>query len=155
MQNQTKCTFVILIDTYDGLINLSTNFKTGILNKSSVQTVIVNRADMTDIESENAKRYANKKGYDYLQMPSDTTIPQCYNNAISLIKGQYVCFTNQYCIYDDLSVIAINKSIKNHPDANLVSLNYKKKNPDLDIHIKRYNFSMRYVDINKMSTWVN
>ncbi|MBQ4129466.1 MAG: CDP-glycerol glycerophosphotransferase family protein [Ruminococcus sp.] len=150
MQNQTKCTFVILIDTYDGLINLSTNFKTGILNKSSVQTVIVNRADMTDIESENAKSYANKKGYDYLQMPSDTTIPQCYNNAISLIKGQYVCFTNQYCIYDDLSVIAINKSIKNHPDANLVSLNYKKKNPDLDIHIKRYNFSMRYVDINKI-----
>ncbi len=151
MQNKIKCTFVVLIDTYDALLDINKYFKTAILSRNSVQTVIVNRAYMTEKESLNAENFAYKNGFDYIAVPCDSTIAHCYNSTLDLIKGQYVCFTNQYCIYDDLSVIALNKAIKSKPEANLVLLNYKKKNPDLDIHIKRYNFSMRYVDINKLN----
>lgn len=149
MKNTVKCTFVIIVDNYDALFELNTNFKSHILNKKYVQTLIVNRSSMTEDEIKMAQSYAHKKGYDYIVMPTDATIPQCYNKALKHVKGNYICFTNQYCIYDDLSLIALKKAMKKHSGANLISLNYKKKNPDLNIHIKRYNFSMQYIDVNE------
>lgn len=147
--SEFKCTFVILLDDHEALFDLKKNFKTGILDKSYVQTIIVNRSAMIDNEPEKAKDFVKKCGYDYIEMPCESTIASCYNEAISKIKGEYVCFTNSYCIYDDLSLTALKKAMKSHPDANTVTLNYKKKNPDLNVHIKRYNFDMKYVDMNK------
>lgn len=144
-----KCTFVVIVDSYDSLFQLDNRFKSRILKNKGVQTIIVNRADMTGCDTEKAKQYMNAQGYDYFVMPSDSTVAQCYNSVLSEINGEYVCFTNEYCIYDDLTLIALNKARKKCSQANLVSLNYKKKNPDLNIHVKRYNFSMQYIDINK------
>ncbi|MDO4748582.1 MAG: CDP-glycerol glycerophosphotransferase family protein [Eubacteriales bacterium] len=143
-----KCTFVVLVDNYNGLFEFTRNFKTRILKKSYVQTIIVNRSSMVDRDAESVNQFMNKNGFEYFEMPCGSSIPQCYNSVMDKISGEYVCFTNQYCIYDDLSLIALKKASKKHPDANLVSLNYKKKNPDLNIHIKRYNFEMTYSDIN-------
>ena len=147
-RNEFKCTFVIIIDSNEGLFDLSKNFKAGILNKKSVQTIIVNRSEMLDNESESVKKFIKRRGYDYVETAPETSIPECYNSVFDKIKGEYVCFTNEYCIYDDLSLIALNKAKKSHPQANHITLNYKRKNPDLNFHVKRYNFEMQYVDVN-------
>lgn len=147
-RNEFKCTFVIIIDSNEGLFDLSKNFKAGILNKKSVQTIIVNRSEMLDNESETVKKFAKRRGYEYVETDPENSIPECYNSVFDKIKGEYVCFTNEYCIYDDLSLTALNKAMENHPSASHVTLNYKRKNPDLNFHVKRYNFEMQYVDVN-------
>ena len=149
-KNEFKISFVVITDTYESLFTLSKNFKNGVLDKSDVQTIIVNRGDMTDCDKTAIDGLLKIKGYTYLELDPESTIADCYNASFDVIKGDYVCFTNEYCIYDDMSLIALNKARKHHTDANLITLNYKKKNPDLNVHIKRYNFDMKYVDVSDM-----
>jgi len=149
---ENKITFVVIMDTYEGFFILNKRFRNGVLNRKGVQTIIVNRADMTDCDSTKVVSLMKKKGYHYIEMPVEATIAQCYNTAFDLINGEYVCFTNEYCIYDDLSLIAFNKAMKHHRGANHITLNYKRNNPKLKgIHIKRYNFDMQLIDINDMT----
>ena len=144
-----KCTFVILLDTDSALFELDKSFKSGVLKKKYVQTIIVDRSSLDENEQKKSSAFAESKGYEYLKVSSDSSVQQCYNSALDSIKGEYVCFTNQYCIYDDLTLTALKKAMKKHSGANIVTLSYKKKNPDLNIHIKRYNFDMKYIDVNK------
>ncbi len=146
-----KITYVIIMDTYEGFFKLNKSFKNGILNRKDIQTIIVNRADMTDCDDNKLVSLMKKKGYNYIEMPLDATIAQCYNTAFELIKGEYVCFTNEYCMHDDLSLIAFNKAQKHHSGANLITLNYKRTNPKFkNFQVKRYNFDMKVVDVNDM-----
>ncbi len=124
-----KRTVVVQIDTNDALFQLKRQFKGGLLYDKNTQWIIVSRAgDVT--ESEELPEYlSNDSSVTLVNVPEDYTIAQCYNSVFDKIAGDYVCFTNQYVMYDRSFFSAFDHTLKLHSSANLITMNYKKLNP--------------------------
>ncbi len=147
LKKDTRLTFVVLVDSYDGLLSVKKHFKDCILSSSWIQCLVVSRADMTDCDCAKVDRYMRRNNFDYVSMPTDSTIAQCYNAVIDKIKGEFVCFTNEYVEYNHLSTIAFSKAYKKAGDTNLISINYRRIVKHNVLGPRRYNFSMKRTDV--------
>lgn len=142
-----KLTYVVLVDTCDALLSVNKQFKDGILSNKEIQCIVVNRSDMTDCDTAAVAKYMRKNKFEYVCMPADSTIAQCYNSAFDKIKGEYVCFTNQYVVYNHLATMVLSKAVKDYSDTNFITINYRKQQPERKIRPRRYNFSMIKTDV--------
>lgn len=147
LKKDSKLTFVVLVDTYEGLLTVRKRFKDCILCGSDISCMVVSRADLTDCDVKKVDRYIRRNGFQYISMPTDATIAQCYNAAIGAINSEFVCFTNEYVEYNHLSTIAFSKALKKAGDTNLISINYRRIVKHNVLGPRRYNFSMKRTDV--------
>lgn len=150
-----KLTFVVLVDTYEGLLTVRKRFKDCILSSSWIQCLVVSRADMTDCDCAKVDRYMRRNNFDFVTMPSDSTIAQCYNAVIDKIKGEFVCFTNEHVEYNHLSTIAFSKALKKESDTNLISINHRRISRYYTLKPRRYNFSMNRCDVGDAKLFIS
>ena len=50
---------------------------------------------------------------------------KCYNLAMGLAEGKYICFTNQYISYDKNTLKSVSFATSKYPDQFLICISYK------------------------------
>ncbi len=155
MSNKTFLTFVMTVDTAQGVSDICERYSTTLFSDKDLNWIIYDRS--SEDQPACASILNSLNNISYYRVPAGTSLAECYNSSLKELNSEYVCFTNEHVIYDFVSVNGFKITANRHDSNAMISIDYKAYNPKRAVNKVVTSYVVNEYDLNnckKLYTFV-